>query len=381
MDNFEFKSWLEIARMDLKSVEEYYRALRKYENANGLSIKSKEYYDKMYNFLSTVLKIELLFSFIGVKVHKDLRNNKSKRPKVYAMTHIGRYDLESSIITRGEQASILWGDARRLYKSPEKLLIDLLPPIFIDTDHRDDCHIGLETMIEHLKRNLNVQLYPEGAYNILYNKVVMRIYDGAVMAALEGGADIVPGAIVQYGRKLYLSYGEEIPFESLNKDNIKECSNYLRDQMATLKWELIEEYSGKKQYIGDSIYTTTRKQLRSNEEELFVKSVLKKAEKGYDESEINRTRYIDRVNPEPEEVEREMQQFIDLNPSFFKASPERFSNYIDVCNNMEEILKNLEEFRSKEAGKDIIPVTTRLEEYKTLKKSFIDNCKNFHPYE
>lgn len=286
----------------IKEISQYYRDLRKWQYENNVSLTDKAEFDKYYPILQKLFKVLMIISFRPVKIHKDLRVNNSNRPKIYAVTHIGRYDIEASFITKNEQAVYLWGDPGDLYLSPEKKIIDKVGAVFIDTDYRDDCNIGLETIIRYLKAGTNTQIYPEGAWNIIENKAVMRCYDGAVIAAIEGEADIIPVAIQDYGRKIYVSYGESIDVSNMTLENVKEGTALLRDVLATLKWELIEEYSGKKKYCGDSLYTVKRSKMAKNARAKFFKSILKNAAHGYGYNEIEKTRYKDKNNPEPEYV-------------------------------------------------------------------------------
>ncbi len=356
MEEFKKKNLIERMLTKQKELEQYYRDLRKYEYLTDAPIKTREYFDKQHKKLETIFGWELKLLSYNVKVHQDLRTPNLNVPKIYAVTHIGRYDIEASILTKGEQACFFWGDPGSLYKSPEKILTNKIGAIFADTgeDVREDCHIGQKSMVKHLLNGINVQIYPEGAFNVISNKVVMPIYDGTIKTALETGAPIVPTSIVKYGKDLYISYGKEILADSLNSNNIKEESRNLRDVLATLKWELIREYSGEKRFINqdeDMLYTLKRRELSSNAYQEFIDNVLDGTSKDYGLKEIEKTRYKDKHNPEPQEIESDLEEFIALNPSFFLASTERFENYINVLKNIDTILKNLEEYRSQESLK------------------------------
>lgn len=45
-------------------------------------------------------------------------------------------------------------------------------------------------------------IFPEGAWNISENLLVMKLYTGAAEMAIRTGADIVPIAIEQFGKSL-----------------------------------------------------------------------------------------------------------------------------------------------------------------------------------
>lgn len=299
--------------MEQEELERYYRRLREFNFKTNAPIKEKRYYKKWYGFLKIFFTIEMYLSFRSVKVHDD-RSFSSERPRLYAVTHVGRYDIETSIISRKEPAVFLWGDAGKLYKRPDKFLIDRLGAIFIDTAYRKDCHIGLQTMIRYLKEGHNININPEGAWNVLPNKVVMPLYDGAVIAAMEGGADIIPVAVVFYGKKWFISYGKEmevrpckegVPDEEKRR-HIKEETKRLRDAMASLSWELIRNYSGRQYHVGesenDAVYTVKREELGADAYETFIHSIMKDTDNDYRLENIEEERYHDKTAVSHEEA-------------------------------------------------------------------------------
>lgn len=379
---FKKKNTFQKMLTEQKELEQYYRDLRKYEYETNAPIKDKEYYEKWYKIIQKLLSIEMKLSFRPVKIHEDKREFKNQRSKIYAVTHVGRYDIEVSVITRGEPAIFLWGDPGKLYKSPEKILIDRVGAIFTDTDknYREDCHIALKTMIKYLSQGHNIDINSEGAWNILSNQVVMKLYDGTVIAALEGGSDIVPVAIMMDGRSWIVSYGKEIEYETLNKNNIKEETSKLRDELATLKWNLIREYSGEKTYIGDPtndiVYTTKRESLGVNALDNFINSIMKDTANDYGIEEIEKTRYKDKDELLYEEVMKDLEEYISLYPAFFLASKERFLNYIDTINNMDELLEISNQFREREESQEHKDLQERLNDYKKLKKNQIKIIMN-----
>ena len=72
---------------------------------------------------------------------------------------------------------------------------------------------------------------------------MMKLFPGAVQAAKEAGVPIIPIAIEQRGKQFTLNMGDEICFEDVEEAKAVEV---LRDNMATLKWEIWERYGMEK---------------------------------------------------------------------------------------------------------------------------------------
>lgn len=378
MGEFKKKNVLERMLTEQKELEQYYRDLRKYEYENNVPLNDKEYYEKRYRIIKKILTLELALYGHDVKIYKDLRNKQSSASKIYSMTHIGRFDIESSVITRGEHACFLWGDPGTLYKSPEKLLMNYLDPIYVDLaqEFREDCHIGQKNMVRHAISGINTQIYPEGAYNIFMNKVVMPLFDGAVKTAIEANkereTEIIPCAVIQDGRTFYVYYGENIKAEYLEEMPIKEATKYLRDAMATLKWELVREHSGSKVYVGDSqddvFYTKRRADVQYSDYQEFIKEVMSGNVDEYGVDEIEKTRYKDKHECILEEVDEYIEECKKENPLLFLSTTERFLNYCEVKKQLDEIEKELKDFQENAKNDEEEPLYKRLINYKKSKQ-------------
>lgn len=207
-------------------------------------------------------------------------------------------------------------------------------------------------MIKFAQNHINNYINPEGAWNLSPNKVVMRLYNGAIIAAIKGNADIVPCAIQQYGKKIYVSYGKEIDLSDVPLSDVKEAKAQLRDEMATLAWELVREYSGKVHEImidGEKqIYTCKRVSLGSAAYEEFIYSIMKDTENDYDIGEIEATRYKSEKYKEPADVfdPLEENRILSDNNSFMLADTDRFINYMDVLKRVPDIEEELKMYRS-----------------------------------
>ena len=75
-------------------------------------------------------------------------------------------------------------------------------------------------------------------------------YNGAARIALHTNAEIIPIAIELYGRKWYVNVGKNIDPVSLALTDEVSLTEYLRNQLATLKWEIWEQAPEAQQVTG-----------------------------------------------------------------------------------------------------------------------------------
>ncbi len=138
-------------------------------------------------------------------------------------------------------AWLMLADPRELYRSFSGAMLDLNGVIVFDSDHKKDRHIAKLRSIELLRRGTNLIIFSEGAYNISPNQLVMHPYAGTAEIAIEANADIVPIALVRDGKRYYMNIGKNIDTINYSLEQKYELSGLLRDNLATLLWEIIEQ--------------------------------------------------------------------------------------------------------------------------------------------
>lgn len=273
-----------------KELEKYYRDEREYQYENNIAIRGIKIRKKLHKLFLGILRLECLLSGIKIKVIKDDRIP-TDRPVIYACTHIGRYDIESAFLSIKEHCYGLMGDPGKVYRNADGLLLNLNGMIFIDTAYKKDRFVGKETCIKLLGQGCNLLIYPEGAWNITENQVVMKLFTGTVEMAIRSGAEIVPIALEQYENTYYVNIGSNIDWTNSGLEQKHERTAELRDILCTLKWEIWERKG-----------ITNRGELPSDYADIFLDEIMKQTSNDYTVEEINRTRYRDETDVEVETV-------------------------------------------------------------------------------
>lgn len=187
-----------------------------------------------------VLILIRLFTKRKVIVLSDKRK-KTKKPVIYACTHIGAHDVESTFEAIKSPCYLFMGDAREIYRTADGIMLSLNGVIFFDTEDKADRAVAKKRAISLLKSGGSLLIYPEGAWNITENEIVMPLYAGTAEMAIKSGAEIVPMAIERYGERYMVAIGENISTENLNVSDKYELTNRLRDEQVDLKWQIWEQ--------------------------------------------------------------------------------------------------------------------------------------------
>lgn len=120
-------------------------------------------------------------------------------------------------------------------------MLDLNGYFPVDTLYKPDRHIAKARAEELLRRGGNVLLFPEGAFNISPNRLLMYLYAGAVELAITCNVEIIPMAIVRDGKTYYVNFGKNLSYEGLSPDQRFESTDLQRGKMAALVWEVLEQ--------------------------------------------------------------------------------------------------------------------------------------------
>lgn len=102
--------------------------------------------------------------------------------------------------------------------------------------------IAKEMAIRLLNQGESLVIFPEGAWNVTENEIVLKLYSGTIEIAIRSGADIIPVAIDQKGKRFCVNIGENIRCKELSIGKSNEFIDELREVLSTLKWEIWEQY-------------------------------------------------------------------------------------------------------------------------------------------
>lgn len=266
--------------MDIDTLSDYYMEKRLERFESNIPLKGIDLRKKIHGLPLKLVELDRKVSKETVSVINDERII-TDRPKIYACTHIGGNDIQRVFEAIKEHAYLFLGDPKGLYKDISGLLLFLNGVINMETKDKTDRHIAKERAIELLNKNGNLLIFPEGAWNITPNLLVMDLYKGAVLMARETGADIVPVAIEQYDNDFFVSIGKNIKMDDYSTLSLGDLNIVLRDAMGTQKWNIVEKHP------------QSRKDLNIDEKD-FAQSIVDKCPYGFTIEDVEKTRYIDK---------------------------------------------------------------------------------------
>ncbi len=314
MSDFEYKNFFELRKMSLAAVKKYHLEKRSYENQNGIEEKNIILKKILHPFPYIAIVTDRIISGNKVITLSDKRE-KTDNPIIYACAHCHPEDPTTAFEVIKEHAYLFLGDPEDVYQKIEGLLLELNGVINVETRVKQsyieellnlnliqeeeienlkeiikkDRKLAYSKAVEILKKNTNLLIFPEGAVNITPNLPVMKLYPGTVKMALETGAEIVPIALERYGNRFYANIGHNIKVTDRGAESVQYYNSKLRDDLATLKWE-IWEYQG------------IKKRSECPTEEAYIDEVMGTSSFIYSVEDIYETMYHDKSITEPEDV-------------------------------------------------------------------------------
>lgn len=238
--------WREMLLKD-KELNKYYLQKRKYEYENRMLLKGINWRDKLHPILLSLIRLDRKYINKQEFTIINDKRQKTDKPVIYAITHVGMYDYQIVSEAIRDHQYPFAGDPETMYRSTDGLVLNLNGVVLCDTNSKEDRHIATEKSKELLRNNENLLIYPEGIWNLSSNLLSLPLFPGIINMSLETGCDIVPVAVEQYGSEFYVNIGENFKLDNITVNDEENLKNYinqqkqkLREQLATLKWEIFE---------------------------------------------------------------------------------------------------------------------------------------------
>lgn len=176
---------------------------------------------------------------------------------IFVGSHVCPEDIETMLNIIDRNAYLILGSVENLNYNPEVYLSWLNGMIIFNVLDQNE-RSALPAKMERVLQTQSILIFPEGSHNYDLTKLIKPLYDGPVNLALKTGKKIVPVVLVKdYENQVaYLDVGNPINVRSLNlniqdyypgkeeneKYRIKSMSSYVRDQMATAVWHMMEQH-------------------------------------------------------------------------------------------------------------------------------------------
>lgn len=170
-------------------------------------------------------------------IHRTKLNNKN--PVIFAVTHIGKWDMEIVNEQLPYHFYIVASDFINTYRKISGCFLNCTGIIWVNVHNRKDRHNTKKMMKKVMEQGDNVMIFPEGAWNLYEAEIVRDIAYGTAEVSVAMNADIIPIAVEQYGKRFVINMGQPMhPCDYKKKKELLTLA--LRDRMATLKWEIWE---------------------------------------------------------------------------------------------------------------------------------------------
>lgn len=233
--------WIAKRKMPIEQLVAFHAVQRKIQFKKGRKLQGISFRKRIYPLVRLILKIDQLVSDEKIVILNDLHIKNPNVPTIYACTHIGGNDIQRTFQAINDPAYLMLGDPGILYRMLIYQGLKLNGVIPLETSDREDRKIAYKRAIELLNAGGNLLIYPEGAWNVSPNLVVMKTFTGTVRMAQETGAEIVPIAVEQYGKTFYFNIGKNYRISKDSNKSADELNKDLRDILATLKWKIMEQ--------------------------------------------------------------------------------------------------------------------------------------------
>lgn len=121
------------------------------------------------------------------------------------------------------------------------LFFSLNGVIWVDRKNKDDMLASKDALLSYLNQGQSILWFPEGTWNLTPNLLMLPMRWGIIEVARQANAQIIPMAL-DYDRNKNLcrvKFGAPLTGDDLENNRNGICT--LRNAMATLRWEMMED--------------------------------------------------------------------------------------------------------------------------------------------
>lgn len=161
--------------------ELYYKMRQKDENRflGRLSLKTRK---KIHRIILLIYIIKNHLSGFIYEIVDDKRTE-TNRPVIFAVTHVGKFDIEVVSEAIKDHFYLLPGDYEHIQGTIDAPFLAANGVIYFNEKVKDDRMAASGKMIQHLSSGGNLMYFPEGTWNLAPNLPMLPCYWGIVKVA------------------------------------------------------------------------------------------------------------------------------------------------------------------------------------------------------
>ena len=161
-------------------------------------------------------------------------------PVIFASTHGFGEDAATAVAITDRPSFMVNGSPKQLLYSFDGISAWAIGSIVLDRSDNASRAASKAKMLRALKLGSDVIIYPEGTWNKSPNGLMNPLFPGVYDVAKESGAPVVPIASVLVDDHIYGIRGTAFDITQFDRT---EGLAVLRDKLATLRWEVMEQHS------------------------------------------------------------------------------------------------------------------------------------------
>lgn len=163
---------------------------------------------------------------------------------IFCSTHYFTEDIIAGLAGLDRNAYALIGTTDQIDHNPQMYAAWLNGMIYVNRLDKESRKESIKKMEYVLNNGTSVLMYPEGGWNNTENLLCQPLFAGPYVLAVNTKKLVVPIATfnAKEEKTIYMRFGEPL---DLTKYNKKDALTILRDNMATMMYEMMEDHTDK----------------------------------------------------------------------------------------------------------------------------------------
>ena len=214
------------------------------ETTHQKQVRGKHLTDPKLVIKARDLLYPVFMLLTGTKVHYRIESVNDYhalpgKPIIFAANHFAFPDIPVVLRTTKRRSYIFAGKQRLAFI--DWFFFAMNGTIWVDRKDKADMAASKDGIVARLNIGQSVLWFPEGTWNLTENQLMLPMKWGIVDVAREAGAQVIPVGL-DYDREnkvCKVRFGEPRVFDA--QDDKAQAIAHLRDAMATMRWNFMEE--------------------------------------------------------------------------------------------------------------------------------------------
>lgn len=187
----------------------------------------------LHSLLKKIMAKQRIHEFVFINEHPSVLNN-----CIYVSNHSCKWDFQYLVEAMDKHFIVLAGTQRMTFIDRFGVIWNGV--VWVDRKNKKSKNSSKARLMKLLRKGKSLLIFPEGTWNLEPSTIMLPLHWGVIEMAQQTGVPIVPVVLEYRNSKCFVKFGTPVNIDSCADKSVSIVQ--LRDNMATLRWNIWEQF-------------------------------------------------------------------------------------------------------------------------------------------